>query len=92
MEFFFAAGAGVFGGGVFEFAAALAGGQLDAAVAGGFEVGGAGGVGGADGGVVGRLEARDEGAGVVGLALVVVVAVKGGGLAWVGSFFVGRKG
>lgn len=67
----------MFGGGVFEFAATLAGGELDAAVAGRFEVGGAGGVGGADGGVVGGLEARDEGAGAVGLALVVVVAGRG---------------
>ena len=78
-EIGFAAGAGVLGGGELEFAAAGAGGELDAAVAGRFEVGGAGGVVGADGGVVGGFVAGDEGAGGVGLGFVVVVAIWGEG-------------
>ena len=78
-DFVFVAGAGDFVRGELEFAAALAGGEGDAAVACGFEVGFAGGVFFADEGVVEGLEAGDEFAGGVVLGFVVVVALGRGG-------------
>ena len=71
------------GGGEFEFAAADAGVEGDFAVAGRLVVFDGGGVGEADFGVVGWLEAGDEGAGAVALAFVVVVADGGRSVSFV---------
>ena len=74
---FFVAGAGFGGGCELELAAAFAGAEGDAAVAGWEVVVGLGGVFLAFEGVVGGREVLDEVAGAVGLAFVVVVAGKG---------------